>query len=228
MKQNRAKIKLTADTKVMVVSDIHLRLPVTNELAMIQDSLIERISELSKHKNAILVLNGDIFELWEQSSQTVEEIINGFSGLTKAIRGFHSANHQVIFTVGNHDDAVLQTQSSKNVLKKIWMAQIITNLELEMNNKMILIEHGHEHDSYNKSGDEGTTHGKTLVKSTLPRLEKNAPTLFVGIGDVVNRAYLPSYVLSRLMYDLVVPFVVPITLIISMYFYFQNKDTACL
>lgn len=224
MKQIRTKIKLTKDTKVLVVSDIHLSLPITNELAMIQASLVERISELSSHKTAILVFNGDIFELWEQSSQTVEEIISGFADLTKAIREFSGPGHQVIFTVGNHDDAILQTQTNTEVIKKHWLAKVMTNLEFEMNSKLVLIEHGHEHDSYNKSGDESSTHGKTLVKSTLPKLIKHAPSLFVGIGDVVNRVYLPSYVLSRLIYGLVVPIVMPITLIFCIYFYMQNKD----
>ena len=225
MKQNRTKIRLAKDARVLVLSDIHLRLPMTKELEIIQASLVERISELSRYKNAILVFNGDIFELWEQSSQTVEENIVGFEDLTKAIREFSGPSHQVIFTVGNHDDAIIIKKSNAQALKKLWAAQVMTSLELEMNNKLVLVEHGHEHDSYNKSGEEGKTHGKTLVKSTLPKLIKHAPTLFIGIGDVVNRAYLPSYVLSRLIYGLVVPIVMPITLIFCIYFYLQNKGT---
>ena len=208
-----------------MVSDIHLRLPITSQLGMIQGSLVRRINELKKHKQAILVFNGDIFELWEQSSQTVEEIIGAFTELTHAVQGFEGKNHQVIFTVGNHDDDVIVTPSNISVLNKLWRAKVVTNLKLDMEGKLILIEHGHEHDPYNRTGTEGATHGKTLVRSTLPKLTKNIPSLFVGISDVVNRAYLPSFVLSRLAYGILAPIVFPLTLVFSLYFYFVGRDT---
>lgn len=224
MTQNKTQLKLSNGTKVLIVSDIHLRLPITSQLGMIQNSLVSRISELSKHKQAVLVFNGDIFELWEQSSQTVEEIIGAFAELTKAVQEFAGNNHQIIFTVGNHDDEVNNAPSNAAVLKKLWRAKVVNNLELDLQGKAILIEHGHEHDPYNRSGNEGATHGKTLVRNTLPKLINNMPTLFVGISDVVNRAYLPSFVLSRLAYGILAPIVFPLTLVFSLYFYFIGRD----
>ena len=224
MKQNKISLKLDKSTKVLVVSDIHLRLPITNQLGLIQKSLCNRISELSKHKQALLVFNGDIFELWEQTSQTIEDIINAFADLTKSIQDFEGKNHQVVFTIGNHDDSAAALNNIA-IIRKLWRASVATNLELSMNGKLVLIEHGHEHDPYNRSGSEGATHGKTLVRSTLPKLTRTMPTLFDGISDVVNRAYLPGFVLSQLAYKILAPVVFPITLVFSLYFYFIGKDT---
>jgi UDP-2,3-diacylglucosamine pyrophosphatase LpxH len=224
MSQNKIQIKLHPDAKVLIVSDIHLRLPITRELDMIQKSLVARIKQLAANQHAVLILNGDIFELWEQSSQTVSDIAQSFSELTKAIADFAGNNHQVIYTVGNHDEDTMNGQSSRAVLKKLWRAKAVVSLELIVHNKTVLIEHGHEHDSYNKSGNNGATHGKTLVKSTLPKLVKNMPTLFSGISDVINRAYLPSYVLSRLVYVIIMPIVFPLTLVFCAYFYIVGRD----
>ena len=224
MTQNKTQIKLHPDANVLIVSDIHLRLPITSELQLIQKSLVARIKQLATHKQALLILNGDIFELWEQSNQTVSDIATAFSDLTKAIADFAGNGHQVIYIVGNHDEDAMRGQSSRAVLKKLWHAMSVVNLELIMKNKTVLIEHGHEHDSYNKSGNNGATHGKTLVKSTLPKLVKNMPTLFMGINDVINRAYLPSYVLSRLVYGIMLPIVFPLTLVFCVYFYLVGRD----
>mgnify|MGYP003349086985 CR=1 FL=1 len=99
MTQNKTQIKLHPDANVLIVSDIHLRLPITSELQLIQKSLVARIKQLATHKQALLILNGDIFELWEQSNQTVSDIATAFSDLTKAIADFAGNGHQVIYIV---------------------------------------------------------------------------------------------------------------------------------
>lgn len=226
MTQNKTQIKLRPDDRVLIVSDIHLRFPITGELSLIQKSLVARIKQLATHRHAILILNGDIFELWEQSNQTVADIIPAFADLTQAIAEFAGKNHQVFYTVGNHDEDTMSGRSSRTVLKNLWHAKAVVSLELSLKNKKVLIEHGHEHDSYNMSGNNGATHGKTLVKSTLPKLVKTMPVLFSGINDVINRAYLPSFVLSRLVYGMVFPIVFPLTLVFCAYFYIVGRDSS--
>lgn len=220
------KIKFGRNEKALVVSDIHLRLPITPELAMIQKSLAERVDKLNKHKVATLILNGDIFELWEKPVQDVEDIILGFEALTKSIEKFASKkSHRVVFTVGNHDEAINTNSSYKKALQKLWGAKVCNSIDLSLEGQKVRIEHGHEFDPYNQTTTEaGKTHGKSLVQSTLPRLVKAIPLVFSGIGDVVNRAELPCYAISRLMYKIVVPIVLPLSLAASIYFLYSTGD----
>ena len=145
MKSKINNIKINSDTKALIVSDIHLRLPVSRELSIIEKSLAERINDLNKNKNAILVLNGDIFEMWAQSSQSPKEIIEGFQELTKAINAFNGKpGHRVVMTVGNHDEAINNNPTYKTQIEKLWKAEICDKLLIEFNGKTAMVEHGHE------------------------------------------------------------------------------------
>ncbi len=89
---------LSEETKVFVVSDIHLRLPVTRELGLIQKSLVSRVEDLSKNSQATLVLNGDVLSFGSKPTKTVVDIIEGFGDLTKAIQKFaHKRGHKVLY-----------------------------------------------------------------------------------------------------------------------------------
>ncbi len=226
---SRVKIKKVSidskDTRSLVVSDIHLRLPKTDELMAIEQSLVERISKLNKYKHAVLVLNGDVFEMWEQTSQSAQEIIDAYQDLTKAIAEFaNTKGHTVYFTVGNHDEKINQDKSYLKSIQKSWHATVCDKLLMSFENTTIMFEHGHEYDPYNQSSTGGATHGRELVQKTLPKLQKNMPTLFNGINDVINRGYLPSFVLSGLVYGLIVRFVFPLTLVVTLALYFTSGD----
>ena len=218
MFKDKINLDLKENTKALIVSDIHLQLPLTRELEMIQGSLVSRINELSKSRNAILILNGDILELWENKDQTVADILDGFSKLTQAINNFIKIkSHKVIYVVGNHDDIISRSSSEQKSLHKLWGAEICRTLDTSIGKDKIRIEHGHESDSYNATSNQQEPKGKKLVQNILPFLLKTMPSLFKGIGDVVNRSLLPSYVLSNLAYKTVAPICIPIVLIISMF-----------
>ncbi len=209
----------------MVVSDIHLQLPISRELEMIQGSLVSRIVELGKNKSAVLVLNGDILELWEQENQSVEDIVTGFAKLTSAIEAFVSKKgHKVIYTVGNHDDVLARSASDRKVIEKHWGAEICRTFDLQMGNKKIRFEHGHESDPYNATSIDDNPRGKRLVQKTLPVLFKTMPSMFKGIGDVVNRSLLPSYVLSNLTYKIIAPICAPLVVLVSFFVSYQMGD----
>ncbi|MEI6581622.1 MAG: metallophosphoesterase [bacterium] len=211
-------LKITTSQKVLVVSDIHLQLPLTNELSIIQQSLVGRINELATHKQAILVLNGDILELWAQSDQSVEDIIAGYTDLKAAILNFNKKpGHRVIYTVGNHDDVLAVSASDRAVVANHWRAEVCNTLNLAIGRRTIRIEHGHENDSYNKTSPARYSHGKKLVQNTLPMLLERVPILVSGIGDVVDRSFLASFVLSNLLYKLIIPFSITIVLFWAVY-----------
>lgn len=219
-------LELKETTKALFVSDIHLQLPVTPELGMIEKSLAERIEILSDNQDALLVLNGDIFEMWAQTDQTAGAIIKGFALLREAITKFCTNNsHRVIMVVGNHDEAVKTSSSYQREIKTLWQAELCEKLILNFRGKTALVEHGHEYDSYNKSENNGKTHGREMMQKTLPRLKKTMPTLFVGIDDVINRGYLPGFVLSKLVYKIIAPLVFPLTLFVMLIILLTTKDT---
>jgi UDP-2,3-diacylglucosamine pyrophosphatase LpxH len=204
-------------TKALFLSDIHLQLPVTKDLHVIEDSMVERIEDLASNRDAILVLNGDVFEMWFQTSQTPAEIIAGFPKLKSAIQQFNQGQqHLTVMTVGNHDEAVKSNLSYQKDIAKAWGADICEKLFFNFGGKTAMIEHGHEYDPYNQSEKSGSTHGRELVQKTLPKLQRMMPSLFDGIQDVINRGFLPSYVLSKLVYNILLPAVLPITLVFSL------------
>lgn len=221
-------IKVSIDTKStrgLVLSDIHLRLPKTDELAAIEQSLVERIKRLNKHKHAVLVLNGDVFEMWEQTSQSAQEIIDSYKDLTAAITAFaRISTHTVYFTVGNHDEKINQERSYLRSIQKSWHATVCDKVLMSFEDTTIMFEHGHEYDPYNQSSNGGATHGRELVQKTLPKLQKNMPSLFSGINDVINRGYLPSFVLSGLVYGLIIRFVFPISFVATLGLFIRSGD----
>ncbi len=220
------EINITKSDRIMIVSDIHLRLPITSELVIIQNSLVSRIRELSSKKDAILVLNGDIFELWEQTDQTVSDIIAGFSGLTEAITSFaRNKSHRVIYTVGNHDDLLLASANDRAIVHNQWQAELTSAIDFKIGRKTIRVEHGHEYDPYSQTAAVGEPKGKKLVQKTLPMLEQYLPSLFIGLGNGVDRALLAGYVIGNLGYKLVVPYVVPLVIMLSTFMAVLLQDT---
>jgi UDP-2,3-diacylglucosamine pyrophosphatase LpxH len=222
---NKIRITLNDVTRALVVSDIHLRLPVTRELGLIQKSLIARIKELSKSKQAILILNGDIFELWEQTDQTVADIIEGFKELTEAIQKFAAKRgHRVEYVVGNHDEQIAFNPADRSVVENHWHAEVGMEIELVYGKKTILIQHGHQYDPYNMSTEGEDSRGKRLVQNIMPVLQRCLPKLFNNIGDVTDRSLLAEYVISNFLYKIFTPIVLPIVLLGALVFsaYYKN------
>lgn len=202
------------NTVVLVISDTHLRLPVTRELGVIQHSLVERINKLNQHKDAILVLNGDIFELWEQSGQSVADIIDGFRELTTAIQEFtERSKHRVFYVLGNHDGQLPESPTDRALVQSRWHVQVAMELVLLRGTKKILLQHGHQYDPFNAPATSGGSRGKKVVQQTLPTLQKYLPFLFNHLGDVVDRGVVLEYVIANFLYRVFVPVVVPTSLL---------------
>lgn len=223
------RISLSDETKVLVISDIHLRLPVTYELGLIQNSLVNRVEELSKSSQAVLVLNGDVFELWEQTDQTVADIIDGFGDLTKAIQKFaRKRGHKVLYVVGNHDEQIATSPTDRAVVENHWQAEVSEQLELVHGRKTTLVQHGHQYDPYNMPSQGKDSRGKKLVQNTMPALQRHFPKLLKNIGDVTDRSLLGEFVISNFIYKFFAPVVVPIVLFGALGLALYYKDQAIL
>lgn len=214
--QDNIELTVSKTTRVLVVSDIHLRLPVTRELSVIQSSLVDRIAELAKQKEAVLVLNGDVFELWEQTNQSVADIVDGFNELTIAIQKFAKGReHKVIYIVGNHDELLASSPTDRAVVEHQWRAEVAMGLIFNVGHKTYLVQHGHQYDPYNKPNDSKESKGKKLVQNTLPMLVQHLPSLFDNIGDVSDRSLLSEYVIGNFIYKIFAPVVAPLTLLVG-------------
>lgn len=212
--QKNLRISLNDETKVLIVSDVHLRLPITRELGLIQKSLVDRILSFSSSNEAILVLNGDIFELWEQTDQTVADIIKDFTKLTSAIQRFaNKRGHRVIYVVGNHDEQIATSPTDRSVVENHWSAEVAMELELVYKKKTILIQHGHQYDPYNMPTEGKDSRGKRLVQNTMPVLQRHFPELLDNIGDVTDRSLLGEFAISNFLYKFFAPIVVPIVMV---------------
>lgn len=224
---NNIRIALNDKTTVLVVSDIHLRLPITHELGLIQKSLVNRIEELSKNNQAILILNGDVFELWEQTDQTVADIIEGFKELTEAIQKFAAKRgHRVEYVVGNHDEQIATNPTDRSVVENHWHAEVGMEIELVHGNETILIQHGHQYDPYNMPTEGKDSRGKRLVQNTMPVLQRHFHRLLNNIGDVTDRSLLAEYVISNFLYRIFAPIVLPVVLLGALVFSVSYKNTA--
>ena len=222
---NNINLKLSPGTKILVFSDVHLMLPISKELKIIEDSLVYRLNEFSKNEKAILLLNGDILELWAQKEHTAEQIIRGFKKLKVAIDDFvKSKNHEVFYVVGNHDEWVGLSSKNARVIENLWKAKVCKSMLISLGGRVFAVEHGHEFDIYNDSKSGNFAGGKNVVENVLPILDKYTPSVFGGISDIVERSLLPTYVLSNLLHRLIVPWSLILAILVSSFLTVYNSD----
>lgn len=215
--QTTLKLYPELDTKVLIVSDTHLLLPITRELSIVQKSLIDRIDRLSKARHAVLVLNGDIFELWEATQQSVEDIIDGFEELTHAIQKFtQGRGHKVIYIVGNHDDRLAESPTDRAVVESRWGVEFGMTLQLVSKKRKIIIQHGHQYDPYSIAHNSKDARGKKLVQKTIPILQTSLPSLFSNIDSVVDRSFLIDFLITNFIFRLYLPLICPLVLLMGL------------
>ncbi len=202
---NKLSSKLINDTWVLVASDIHLAAHTTSASKTVERELSRAINEGSKHQHGIIVLNGDIIEMWAGERPSVAKALKAHPTLTKAIANFAElANHQVFFVIGNHDGKLGWDKTSQSDVKKYLGAKLCFTLELTSSQGNIIFEHGHRFDPDNSFEDPRDPYdkpfGQYLVQQALPLVKESQGKLLNGIDHLAEPHQFPKFVASRVMY----------------------------
>ena len=85
--------------KITIISDFHLKFQESSEDKLRRERVILFLDSL-KSSTDILILNGDIFDLWVSWSKV---IIKGYFPILKKLADLNEAGIRLIFIAGNHD-----------------------------------------------------------------------------------------------------------------------------
>lgn len=201
-------VSISTPSSVLVASDIHLAARHTKASRNVERYLTERITELAQREEAIVVLNGDIFELWAGQEPTVEKALLAHNKLARAWQDFASqTNHRVVLVIGNHDGKLGWDKSSQKTLQQIGI-ELCFRLELNIktlkNTKKIVFEHGHQLDPENAFADPRNPHdkpfGQYIVQKALPMVHASQGQLLADINYLSEPYRFPKFVASRVFY----------------------------
>jgi len=205
----KAIIKLATPSKVLVVSDIHLAASSSSASRNVELELTKRLLELTLQESAVVVLNGDIFELWAGKNPSPVKALRAHPGLTSALRNFsRKPNHQVVFVAGNHDGKLGWSEAEQAGLEREFSCQMCLSSELHIvtkkTTKKILFEHGHMLDPDNAFEDQRDPHdkpfGQYIVQVALPMVKQTQGQLFDGIEFLAEPHKFAKFVSSRVIY----------------------------
>lgn len=85
--------------KVVVASDFHLKFDENNEDTIRKENVLTFLKTLKKNTD-VLILNGDIFDLWLEWSSV---IIKDYFPILKVLSDLSENNTRIILVSGNHD-----------------------------------------------------------------------------------------------------------------------------
>lgn len=207
--EDQITLSVTLPASVLVISDIHLSGQATKASQNVEKVIGQRIAELTKLESAIIVLNGDIFELWAGKDPSVARALLAHPRLTKVLQEFgQKPHHEVVFTVGNHDGRLGWDSTQQQILINKFGAQICFSIQLVIKTskqtKSILFEHGHMLDSDNAFTDPRDPNdkpfGQYLVQEALPMAQATQGSMLDGINHLAEPHKFAKFVASRLMY----------------------------
>ena len=207
--QDKLSISVDTKTKLIVFSDIHLGAKRTKASTNVDNEISKRIDLLTKATQSIVVLNGDIFELWAGEKPTVQKALSAHKNFNKSLVEFSkNPNNKIVFVVGNHDGALGWDYDQQQYLINTFKADICfafeLNIKTQKSNKSILFEHGHMLDPENAFEDPRDPHdkpfGQYLVQKALPMVIQTQGKLISGISHLAEPHQFAKFVASRVFY----------------------------
>lgn len=207
--KDKYSISAGVETKVLAISDIHLGAKKTKASKNVEKELSKQINLLNNNISSIVVLNGDIFELWAGENPNVKKALAAHQNLFNSLVKFsNNSNTKIVFVVGNHDSALGWDSSQQQYLIDSFNATICFSFELSVatkkTTKSILFEHGHMLDPENAFEDPRDPHdkpfGQYLVQKALPMVIESQGKLLNGINHLAEPHQFPKFVASRVFY----------------------------
>ncbi len=201
------KAQLPTGGWVLSLSDIHLHANRTEASAWVETELSERIAQHMSGPG-VIVLNGDIIELWAGHKPDVVGALKAHSKLIKAIREYAGgADHQVVFIVGNHDGQVGWDTTDQHTIEQQLGATLCFRFELSCNDRVVMFEHGNQLDPDNSFEDPRDPHdhplGQYIVQKVLPLAHKSQSDVLADLDTLAEPQRFPVFVFSRILYRVI-------------------------
>lgn len=208
------RLSLPEEAWVFSCSDIHLSSPDDDNQRWVLRELTERI-RANFDKPGVVVLNGDILELWHPGSEFTK-IIDAHKDFWKTLHDYAlTPSHRVVYVVGNHDGDVAWNDRAQAEIEKATGAKVALELELTLSagwkHKKIIFNHSHQLDPDNTFIDQFDPNdfpfGKYVVQNIIPSAKEASPSLFFNIEHLVDRSAVGKVLWSRIFYKYLVPLV---------------------
>lgn len=202
------------ETWVFSCSDLHLSAPSDDNQRWVTHRLTENI-KAHFDQPGVLVLNGDIVELWQPDSD-VAKILQAHSDFWKLIYDYSQMpSHRVVYVVGNHDGELAWNDQAIAELEKVSGAKVTLELELSLSSswqqKKIIFNHSHQLDADNAFMDPFDPNdfpfGKYVVQNIIPSAKSISASLFADIEHLTDRSAVGKVLWSRMFYKYLAPLV---------------------
>jgi len=195
------------------ISDLHIGGDAELDICDFEPELIEFLKELEKkEKNTELIIVGDVFGFWELTGVEGIEKLETIAGNHRELFDqFRKTGEKITITIipGNHDYSL----ASEPVFLKA-LAEYNLRLEprehiiREVEGKKIWIEHGNQHDSFNRAakfGDPYVTPFGYYVTSQIVSTTGRHATFgksqwLKDLESVQPLEYIPDWLLSNYFY----------------------------
>jgi lysylphosphatidylglycerol synthetase-like protein (DUF2156 family)/UDP-2,3-diacylglucosamine pyrophosphatase LpxH len=221
------RLEVGRDSRVVVVSDLHLEPTASEVSTQAADELAELLDGFGEP--GMLVIAGDGFEMLA-AAPDIAGILDSHPQFTDAVHRFAArGGHRVVLTPGNHDGQLAWDADSLAVLRdRLGVTDVALACDLAVQTgdgvQLIRVMHGHQFDPYNAFDDPrspvDTPLGHHVVRQVLPKLaSRDRPgSLLEGVrwcnGD--PSAFLGSRLLYRMvagwLWWLAVPFAAALVL----------------
>jgi UDP-2,3-diacylglucosamine pyrophosphatase LpxH len=200
-------IEVRPGTTVLITSDLHFAAVRTEASAWAE---VEMSLALENVKGpAVLIMAGDVFELWAGTEPTAQGAMDSHPRFAKAVKDFASApDRHVVCLPGNHDGSLGWDGAAARVPESMG-ARMAFAVDLVLPGpqgpERVHVEHGHRWDPANMFTNPrdpvDTPLGQHIVQELLPDLAtRDEAGVLAGVESLEDPRTFPSFVTSRVFY----------------------------
>jgi UDP-2,3-diacylglucosamine pyrophosphatase LpxH len=223
-------VDVTPPTTVLITSDLHFATTRTEASAWAEVEMAQALQ--SETGPAVLILAGDVFELWAGADPDAAGAMAAHPLFPSAVKEFgQPADRHVICLPGNHDGRLGWDPVAAGVAKGLG-ARLAFAVELVLpgtggGGERVRVEHGHRWDPANAFHDPrnalDTPLGQHIVQEILPDLAKEDESgVLAGVESLEDPRTFPSFVASRVFYRRLLKetrwLLVPLVLAVGLHF----------
>jgi UDP-2,3-diacylglucosamine pyrophosphatase LpxH len=192
---------------VLITSDLHFAADRTEASAWAEVEVSKRLENLEGP--AVLILAGDVFELWAGTDPDAARAMQSHPLFAKAVRDVAAhPERRVLALPGNHDGKLGWDATAGAVVQSMG-AELTFAVDLVFlgpdGPERVHVEHGHRWDPANVFHDPrdplDSPLGQHIVQELLPDLaSRDASGVFAGVESLEDPRTFPSFVASRVFY----------------------------